>query len=521
MMLIILIHFFLIWTGISRADCDFCNKTYVCSHQNTMYLFDGTCNNLETPWYGSTKTIYNRLLPPRYDDGIGMPRTVDDTGRQLPSPRTVSTMVHGPMDTNSPINMVAAIFGQVIAHDTILSLVATNVDCSYANQAMNPDCMRILDAYNHTLNIYISRSKAIRMKWNSTSEHREQVNDVTHWLDLSVIYGSDNKTSKSLRKMSDGLLQTSSISGLKSDQLPFGNIGGCKCGIGQNCFRSGEPRLNIHMVLISIQTIFVREHNKKAVELKALNPKWTDQALFNGARRLLIAEYQHIIYNEWLPLIVGKDLAKKYLLSPTNSTFIKYNPKINPNILNEFASAAFRFGHSMLKSYFIKRDTSYQITANLSFSNISFDTHEAYVNGGVDSLFLGGYISDFYLNHANSLFFVHFQGALLQNADLADAHFTSAIHNHLFDNFGKIGYSLDTININRGRDHGLGSYNDYRVFCGLNRAKNFADLTNIPGNVVEAFKKVYKTVDAIDLYTGGISETPIAGGTVGQTFACK
>ncbi len=104
---------------------------------------------------------------------------------------------------------------------------------------------------------------------------------------------------------------------------------------------------------------------------------------------------------------------------------------------------------------------------------------------------------------------------------MADSHFSRAVHDHLFSNLGNFGYSLDMLNINRGRDHGFGSYNDYRKFCGLPKASTFSDLTNIPDYVVENFKKVYKSVDAIDLYTGGISEIPVNGGSVGHTFACK
>jgi peroxidase len=57
--------------------------------------------------------------------------------------------------------------------------------------------------------------------------------------------------------------------------------------------------------------------------------------------------------------------------------------------------------------------------------------------------------------------------------------------------------------------------------CGLNYAVNFNDLTNIPNNVLENLKKVYEHVDDIDLFTGGLSESPIENGVVGATFSCK
>lgn len=82
-------------------------------------------------------------------------------------------------------------------------------------------------------------------------------------------------------------------------------------------------------------------------------------------------------------------------------------------------------------------------------------------------------------------------------------------------------FSLPALNIQRGRDHGLPSYNKYREFCGIMKAKNFEDFTNIPTDLLDRFKMVYKHPDDVDLWTGGISETPVNGGIVGETFTCN
>ena len=53
----------------------------------------------------------------------------------------------------------------------------------------------------------------------------------------------------------------------------------------------------------------MREHNRVANELRNMHPSWSDEALYQEARRIVVAEYQHILYNEWLPIIVGKDIS--------------------------------------------------------------------------------------------------------------------------------------------------------------------------------------------------------------------
>jgi peroxidase len=102
--------------------------------------------------------------------------------------------------------------------------------------------------------------------------------------------------------------------------------------------------------MATAQIVFLREHNKLAEGLAKVNPSWNDERLYQEARRILIAQAQHITYNEWLPVIIGRKKMQELGLLPLQSGFSQsYDANLNPAILNEFVTAAFRFGHSQVQ----------------------------------------------------------------------------------------------------------------------------------------------------------------------------
>ena len=78
--------------------------------------------------------------------------------------------------------------------------------------------------------------------------------------------------------------------------------------------------------------------------------------------------------------------------------------------------------------------------------------------------------------------------------------------------FAGKGYDLLAINTQRGRDHGLGGYNAYRSFFGLQRISSMDTRPDeIAPEAWQAFQLVYRDPDDIDLFAGGLSETPMPG----------
>ena len=75
--------------------------------------------------------------------------------------------------------------------------------------------------------------------------------------------------------------------------------------------RKGDIRVEEMPLLTVMHTVWFREHNRIADELAALNPTWSDEIVYQEARRIVIAELQHIIYTEWLPAILSMSTKKQ------------------------------------------------------------------------------------------------------------------------------------------------------------------------------------------------------------------
>lgn len=140
---------------------------------------------------------------------------------------------------------------------------------------------------------------------------RQQINQASSYLDLSPLYGSSEETARALRSGKGGLLNT------QRKNLPMASPGYESCRSASKafpCFLSGDSRINENPGLTLMHVLFLREHNRVAGELERLNPHWDDERLYQEARRIVIAELQHITYNEFLPVIFGESALDKYVM---------------------------------------------------------------------------------------------------------------------------------------------------------------------------------------------------------------
>lgn len=340
---------------------------------------------------------------------------------------------------------------------------------------------------------------------SSRIAYRENINNNTAFIDASMIYGPDTDVASSLRLFRNGLIQHTPVpQGKPLLPLTGTDVNVCPSITGV-CFRSGDFRVNMVPPLTVLHTMLMREHNRIALEFSHLNPHWGDERTYQETRKIISAIVQHITYNEYLPLVLSPSYMKAFeLYLDTMGYYDGYDPLVNPSMSNAFASAAYRFGHSLIQGRFHRYLPNHQKIPNLA-PPLALELREplALFNGELEMIALG---------------------LVNQHSRERDQHFTEQVSNRLFENVtigAGSGVDLLAINIQRGRENGIPSYNVWREFCGLGRASSFDDLHgSMPAEVINAFARIYNEVDDIDLFPAGIAEFRIPGGIVGPTFAC-
>ncbi|MBI2826362.1 MAG: peroxidase [Planctomycetia bacterium] len=448
------------------------------------YSVDGTGNNLNHPDWGSAGTQLLRIAPADYADGVAAP-----AGADRPSARQISNVIVDQGD-NAPtsdrfLSAMVYAWGQFIDHDLDLTPNADpaepfNVSVPAGDPYFDP-------AATGTRTIKLNRSAYDPA--TGTTDPREQVNVITAWLDGSVIYGSDDETAAALRTFEGGRLKTGPGDMLpynSAEYLPDGPLDMQNAGPVPNgeMYAAGDVRANENIELTSLHVLFLREHNYWADRIAAARPKLDDEQVFQKARAIVIAEIQSITYNQWLPAVLGRGAVDRYT---------GYDATVNPGIANEFSTAGFRLGHSLLGDDVEFLDNlGREIAAELPLSEAFFNP-AALAENGIDPV-LKYLASD-------------------PSSEL-DNTIVGSVRNFLFGPPGAGGFDLASLNIQRGRDHGLADYNSVREAYGLPRVASFDEITS-DAEVQAKLEQLYGSVDNIDLWVGALAEDHVRGASVG------
>lgn len=467
--------------------------------------FDGKCNNIgpgKSLW-GSAGYPMERILPPAYGNGVSSSRVLSHDGRFLPSSRVVSdtmfTDLHVPHRKHNVLMMQ---LGQFLVHDISRNKAgATDAKCclpdnSHREPHPSPACSPIRvsskDTFYAQFNVKCMHFVRTAMAPRDRCQvgHGRQLSEVTHFIDGSGIYGSSKKVANELRSHQGGRLKSIEHRHMHNELLPLEETEGACSKKARACFKAGDNRLNQVITLVACHTLFLREHNRIARSLEKINPHWNDDVLFHETRRIVSAELQHIIFNEYLPKVIGPDFMEMYDLHTSRGYSKFYNPEKNPALTSEFSAAAFRFGHST-------------VPGQLAFPKGQVNTHETYFDPS--SLTEPKFFDEL------------FHGIMTQPMEEVDDKFTHSMTWFLNPEEGhKYGRDIAATNIHRERDHSIQSYNYYQQLSGREVKRSFADYG--PGHG-EKLSQLYSHPDDVDLYVGGMLEPPVRGGVVGQTFA--
>jgi hypothetical protein len=444
------------------------------SAQFSFRTIDGSFNNLIDTTIGRANTPLLRRTTVSYGDGLTTPG-----GGTRPSARLISNAVcaqAGPMPNAAGVSDMVWQWGQFLDHDLDLSPEASpsegfSIPVPTGDPFFDPGA-------TGTVVIGLNRST-----WSLDGIGvRHQTNIISAWIDASNVYGSDLPRAIELRTMDGtGRLKTSA-----GDLLPF-NVNGFDNGGGTSptLFLAGDVRANEQNGLTAMHTLFVREHNFIADFFGTFFPFLPGDTRYDLARMIVGAEMQRITYEEFLPVILGPNGLAPYA---------GYDPNVNGAIENFFSTASYRFGHTMLSSTLLRLDSNLNtIGAGDILLRDAFFAPDEIVNHGIEPLL---------------------RGLTVQAAQEIDPFIVDDVRNFLFGPPGSGGFDLASLNLQRGRDHGMPSYNLARLNYGLVPVTSFAQISSNT-TIARSLMTTYGSLSDIDPWVGGLAEDQVSGALVG------
>ena len=427
---------------------------------------DGYGANPAYAEYGSAGQQLIRLGPASFTD-----RGETLAGADRPNPREISNALmqqHGDIPNSQGASAMFWVWGQFLDHDIDLTqagdLTAAPIPVPIGDPYFDPFS---------TGSAMIGFFRVEPMNEPGEGEVREYANQITAFIDASQIYGSSEETLAMLL-VEGGKLRINEDGYLEADGAAL---------------LTGDVRAAENLALTSMHTLFVREHNRLVDELAELYPELDADQLFQAARVRVEALIQAVTYNEFLPLLLGDAALPDYA---------GFDSEVDPGISLEFSSAVFRLGHTLLSAEIqrINEDGSEHETGHLALRDAFFVPSEV-ENSGMDPILRG--LAD---GHSQEL----------------DMYLIEDVRSFLFGPPGAGGFDLASLNIQRGRDLGIPTYNGLREAMGLEQAESFSGITS-DAAIAAQLEAVYGDVDLVDAWVGGLAEDPVGTGMVGETFA--
>jgi hypothetical protein len=456
---------------------------------------DGSGNNVANPSWGRAGTNYSRVAAARYADGRGQPvagpnsryvsnRTFNDDNQNLFSERNVTQW--------------GFTWGQFLDHTFGLRLGRAPGDPNGEQRPIPFNAADPLEEFTNTLGV-IPFERSAAASGTGVTNARQQVNTVSSYVDAAAVYGPDNTRLEWLREGSvDGNVANNNARLLlpggylprrdtrgNAATAPIMEVDGLLRATPNRAAVAGDVRANENIALTATHTLFAREHNRI---VSLLPSSLSQQDKFEIARRVTIAEQQFVTYNEFLPAL-GVNL----------NPYTGYKTNINTALSNEFATVGYR-AHSMIHGE-IEMETNLDRYSQATLDSFEAQGIELATDGDDIEIAVPLNVAFFNPNLVEQLQLgVLLQGIGLEAQYRNDDQIDNQLRSVLFQvpvpgNPGCLDgptlpecfrgvVDLGAIDIERGRDHGMPSYNQLRQAYGLPTKSSF---TSITGESTESF----------------------------------
>ncbi len=454
--------------------------------------FDGSNNNTNNSIIGSVNSPYSRLAAAEFNDGMSEP-----AGINRPNPRELSIdnfwekMNAEEQDLN--LSTFVWVWGKFIDHD--INSTRTNTSEPFPIEiSLEDPYLSELAALGKDIEMY--RIEALEGTGNHPENPRRYANHTSTWIDGSMIYGHDQYRADWLRTFFRGKMKTS-----EGNLLPFNTKSGNFNDIidftapsmvnprnASKYFVTGDVKANETLQLLSLHTLFIREHNRLCDSLVALYPYWSDEKLYFHARALVGGMIQKITFDEWLPAL------GIYL-----DEFQGYNDELDPSINEFYALAGGNIGHSMLQMSTPRIDEYGNVNqqGKLTYQHGFYNPVELPLSGGLDDIFRGMAVQE----QAKVNCYVPLE---MRNFNMPWG------EDEKYTDFWAVA-------VNRGRDVGLANFNSARAALGLSKLTAFSEIS-INQELSGFLEDSYSNIDDVDLWVGMLAENHIENSAFGSTL---
>lgn len=444
---------------------------------------DGSNHNLSDPTANQAGTALKRFLPDAYLDHLGGDSS-QFPGQDRAGERDISNHVFAqdpePVLNPRGNNNFLWQFGQFLDHDFGITVEKSPLEpVDIVVPADDPFFDPILRPF-----ITIGRQKHDPSTGIAPAPNpRLSINEQSGWIDASQVYGYGQNlpgpgpagpTPGVLREFSGGRLIVEAGTNLlprvptvlPTPQFP------------STLFVCGDffPRCNETPGLTMIHTLFVREHNRKVAEYAAENPALTDEQLFQLGRRWVTSLIQSITVNEFIPTLTG------FPVLP----YTGHQPWVNGRLALEFEHSLYRLGHTLLPRELQRYDGENPLPP-LDLGESLFQAAALYqTSADLDTVV---------------------RGFIRQPHEKVDCIVADGVRNTLIvDEPGTPGtlFDLPAINLARGRELGLPSYNAVRQGFLLPPVVNWSDAFD--AKAAARLSSIYANPNQVDLFAGGICE---------------